>query len=162
MINFPGLIHSILSSTGEISEEIFGRLKEYFKVLGCSPTSPLGSQGIMLLLRTQSLSKDPHHWEKWFFKKGVSLIFENYKLLPSLTFSLNFFKCNLDSLLKWKRTIYDLWGLSRPALHSTVVTNHKWQHSTWNMARMNPNVLCVKHTSDIKILTVKQQNIKYQ
>ena len=36
-INFPSLIHSTLKSMGEISEEIFGWLKEYLEVLLVAP-----------------------------------------------------------------------------------------------------------------------------
>lgn len=104
------------------------------------PNLPSGIQGIVLLLQTQSLSKAPPLWDMWpllslFFFNGASLTFENYQLLSLLNdipFSLKLFKYNLESLLKWMRTIYYLLSHSGPALFNMVFTSHVWLLSTWN------------------------------
>lgn len=81
-INFPSLIHGILSGTGETSEEIFGWLKEYFKVLLFAPQpAQWGARELCYCYKPNRCQRSPLGTCGHFFFNGVSLIFENYKLL---------------------------------------------------------------------------------
>lgn len=96
MINFPSLTHSILSSTGEISEEIFGWLKEYFKGPLVAPQPAQWDPGNCVIVTNPIVVKGSPALghvatSLSFFFNGVSLTFENYQLLSLLKlFSLNF------------------------------------------------------------------------
>lgn len=103
---------------------------------GCFPTCPAGSKRLVLLLQIDCCQRTPPwgHVATFFFFILMESV-QHLKIMNSVLhfrfphFSFNFLKCNLKSLLKWKRThevFLDLCHLMQRRL--TLLVTYPWEY----------------------------------